>query len=286
MHAVNGLRNLDRKSRKEDVARIAFKKLEGLHVPCFWQKVCPHMSLKTATVRSTQAPIDVLTFHLDHPDIKDFVNQTAGMRQFRSFRARGLAHSPDILSHPHSRRCEDLGRTCGTDHDTTGHWPGILGLLERRKKFKYRSPWPKSKTLTGAPLWRTGDKGAPPSPQTMSVRKRFQRKAETPASVPTTQTQLSTGKMINVSNQDEQGTKYSLTACRVGDIEETPPASFQNFHYPLWVVNADLFVEYSCAGFVPKWLIDVMILGKDLNFHGETDVVYRIGRGMQRLWRI
>ena len=48
--------------------------------------------------------------------------------------------------------------------------------------------------------------------------------------------------MINVSKQDEQGTKYSLLACRVGDIEETPPAGFEDLQYSLWVVNADLFV--------------------------------------------
>ena len=32
------------------------------------------------------------------------------------------------------------------------------------------------KTLTNAPLWRTGDKGAPPLPQTLAVRKQLQRK--------------------------------------------------------------------------------------------------------------
>ena len=45
-------------------------------------------------------------------------------------------------------------------------------------------------------------------------------------------------------------------------------------------------MEYDSAEFVPKWLFDVMILGKGLIFYGETDVVYRIGRDMQRLWRI
>ena len=118
------------------------------------------------------------------------------------------------------------------------------------------------------------------------MRKQLQRKAETAASAPTPQTQLSKGEVINVSKQDEQGTKYSLTACRVGDIEETPPAHFRDLQYPLWVVNVNLFVEYNSAGFVLKWLFDMIMLGKDLIFYGETDVVYRAGRNMQRLWRI
>ena len=92
--------------------------------------------------------------------------------------------------------------------------------------------------------------------------------------------------MINVSKRDEQGTKCSLTACRVVDIEETPPACFRDLRYPLWVVNTDLFVEYDSAGFVPKWSFDVMMFREDLIFYAETDVVYRIGPDMQRLWRI
>ena len=157
------------------------------------------------------------------------------------------------------------------------------GYWEDAKSLKYRSLWPKWKTLTGAPLWRTGDKGAPPSPRTLSVRKQLQRKAEAPASAPATQTQLSTGEVINVSKQDDQGTKCTLTACRIEDIEGTPSARFRDLQYPLWVVNAELFVEYDSAGFVPKWLLDVMMLGKDLIFYGDTDVVYHIGRDIQRL---
>ena len=141
------------------------------------------------------------------------------------------------------------------------------------------------KTLTGAPLWRTGDKGAPLSPQKLAVRKQLQRKPEAPTSAPTTQTQLSTGEVINVSKQDDQGNKCTLTACRIEDIEETPPARFRDLRYLLWVVNADLFVEYDSAGFVPKWLFDMMMLGKDLISYGDADVVHRIGRDMQRLWR-
>ena len=126
---------------------------------------------------------------------------------------------------------------------------------------------------------------APPSPQTLVVQKQLQRKAEAPSSAPP-QTQLSTGKVINVSKQDEQTSKFSLTACRIEDIEETPPARFRDSQHPLWVINADLFVEYDSAGFVPKWLFDVMILGKDVIFYGEPDVVHHSGRDRQRLWRM
>ena len=139
--------------------------------------------------------------------------------------------------------------------------------------------------LTGAPLWWTGDKGEPPLPQTLAVLKQLQRKTEAPSSAPP-ETQLSTGDVINVSKQDEQWSKFALTACRREDIEETPPACFQDLQYPLWAINADLFMEYDSAGFVPKWLFDVMMLGKDVIFYGEADVVHHIGRNMQRLWRM
>ena len=92
--------------------------------------------------------------------------------------------------------------------------------------------------------------------------------------------------MINVFKEDDQGNKCTLTACRIEDIEETPPARFRDLQYPLWAVNADLFVEYDSAGFVPKWLVDVMMLAKDVTFYGDADVVHRIGGGMQRLCRM
>ena len=92
--------------------------------------------------------------------------------------------------------------------------------------------------------------------------------------------------MINVSKQDKQGSKFSLTACRIEDTQETPPAHFRDLQYPLWVINADLFVEYDTAGFVPKWLFDVMMLENDVIFYGGADVVHRIGRDIQRLWRM
>ena len=130
--------------------------------------------------------------------------------------------------------------------DNCGYWVDA-------KSTKYRSPWPKLKVLTGAPLWQTPDKGAATKPQTLSVRKKIQSKAEGPASALVVQMQLSTGGVINVSKLDKHGTKYSVTACHVGDIEETPPARFQDLQYPLWVGNADLFVEYDSAGcIVPK----------------------------------
>ena len=45
-------------------------------------------------------------------------------------------------------------------------------------------------------------------------------------------------------------------------------------------------MEYDSAGFVLKWLFDVMTLGKDVIFYDEADVVHRIGRDMQSLWRM
>ena len=159
-----------------------------------------------------------------------------------------------------------------------GNW----GYWEDAKSWKYRSPWLKWKGLTGAALCRTGDKGAPPSTQTLSVRKQLQRKAEAPASAPATQTHFS-GEVINVSKQDNQGTKCTLTACLIDDIEDTRPARFRDLQYPFWVVNAHLFVEYDSAGFVAKRLFDVMMLGKDLIFYGDSDVVSHIGQDIQRL---
>ena len=98
-----------------------------------------------------------------------------------------------------------------------------------------------------------------------------------------TETQLSTGEVINVSKPDEHGTKYSVTACRIGDIEETPPARFRDLQYPLWVVNADLFMAHNSAGcIVPKWLFNVMMLGKDLMFYGDTDLVTYKGSSVPR----
>ena len=98
------MKNLESKSRKEEVGRNTFKKLEGLHLPSLLQKLCAHMNLKDSTLRSIQNYIDALIteqwviFHLDHPDNKQYVNQTAGMRQCRSFSARGLAHSTTFFT--------------------------------------------------------------------------------------------------------------------------------------------------------------------------------------------
>ena len=98
------MKNLENKRKKEDVTRNAFKKLEELHLPSLLQKVCAHMNLKDSTLRTTQNYIDALImeqwvfFHLDHPDNKQYVNQTAGMRHCRSFSARGLAHSTTFFT--------------------------------------------------------------------------------------------------------------------------------------------------------------------------------------------
>ena len=114
------------------------------------------------------------------------------------------------------------------------------------------------------------------------MRKQLQRKTEAASSAPP-QTQRTTGDEINVSKQDEQGCKI---ACHIEDIEETPPARFRDLQYPLWVINPDFFVEYDSAGFLPKWLFDVIMPGKHLTFYGKADVVQRIGRDMQRMWRM
>ena len=92
--------------------------------------------------------------------------------------------------------------------------------------------------------------------------------------------------MINVSKQDDQGNKCTLTACRIEITVETPQARFRDLQYLLWVVKADLFVEYDSAGFVPKWLFDILMLGKDVIFYGDADVVHRNARDMQRLLRM
>ena len=102
------MRNPEGESRKQDVARNAFKSPEGLHLPSSLQKLCVHMNLKNATIHNTQAHIDTLiteqwvTFQLDHPDRKNFVNLSAGMWQLCSYGARGPAHSVAILSHLHT----------------------------------------------------------------------------------------------------------------------------------------------------------------------------------------
>ena len=144
--AVTGVRNLEGNSRTEDVTGNAFKKLEELHLPSFLQKVCAHMNLKDATIRSTQSQIYALiteqwaTFHFDHSDDKDFNNQFAGMRPFCSFSARGLTHSPAFF---HSYTAADAKiraevAAVGTSQLKIGlrNW----GYWEDAKSSKYRSP--------------------------------------------------------------------------------------------------------------------------------------------------
>ena len=98
------MNNLETKSRKEEGTRNAFKKLEALNLPSLLQNVCAHMNMKDSTLRTTQNCIDAqiteqwVIFHLDHPDNKQYVNQTAGMRQCRRFSARGLAHSTTFFT--------------------------------------------------------------------------------------------------------------------------------------------------------------------------------------------
>ena len=142
MDALNGMKTLMVRSRKEDVTRNAFKKMEDLHLPSLLKTFRGHMNLKDATIRSAQTQIDPLitkqwvTIHLDIPEKKDFVTLTVGMRQFRRVRARGLVYSPVIWSHPNSCRCEDSGGSCSTGDSATEDWPGKLALLGRRKTFE------------------------------------------------------------------------------------------------------------------------------------------------------
>ena len=102
--AVTGMKNPEKKSKKEDVTRNAYKKLEGLHLPSLLQKVCAHMNQRDSTLRTTQNYIDALIseqwviFHLDHRDNKQYVNQTAGMCQCCSFSALGLARSTTFFT--------------------------------------------------------------------------------------------------------------------------------------------------------------------------------------------
>ena len=92
------MKNLEGRGKKEDVTNNASEKLEGLHLPMSLQKVRVHMTLKNATINSAHAHIDALSMkqwvscHLDHPDNQNFVNQTASMREFLSYSARGLTH--------------------------------------------------------------------------------------------------------------------------------------------------------------------------------------------------
>ena len=125
-----------------------------------------------------------------------------------------------------------------------GHW-------EDAKSTKFQLPWPKWEALTNAPLWRTEDKGAPPLPQTLADRKQLPRKTEAPSLAPP-QTQLSTGDVINVSKQDQQGSKFDLMACGIEDIGETPPARFRDLQYPLWVINADLLLNMTLQDLFPS----------------------------------
>ena len=195
----------------------AFKKLEGLHLPSLLQKMFAHLNLKDATIGSTQSHIDALiteqwvTFHLDVPDNKDFINQTAGIRQFCSFSAGGLAYSPVILSHVHSCRCKSSGGSRSAGHDATEDWPAKLGLLGRRKTFQVPVAIAKAEDVdrcTSVADWGRGSTSVDADP----VWKQLQRKAEAPASAPMTQTLLSTGEVMDVSKQNDQGTKCSLTA--------------------------------------------------------------------------
>ena len=135
------MKNLESKSRKGEVTRNVFKKLEGLHLPRLLQKVCAHMNLKDSTLRSTQNYIDALIteqwviFHLDHPDNKQYVNQTQVCVSVAASVREGSRTQPPF-SHPYSCRCEDPSRSRSTGHGAKENWAGKLGLLGGRKKYE------------------------------------------------------------------------------------------------------------------------------------------------------
>ena len=104
------------------------------------------MNLKDATIRSTRANIDALitekwvTFRLDDPDNKEFVNQMAGMQQFCSSSARGVVHSPPFC---HIYTAADAKipaevAALGTTQLKTGL--GDSSCWEDAKRSQYRSP--------------------------------------------------------------------------------------------------------------------------------------------------
>ena len=135
------MKNLETKSRKEEVRRNAFKKLEGLHLPSLLQKVCVHMNLKDSTLRTTHNYIDtqitdqwvfsILTIRTissmsTRPQV--CVSVAASVRE-------GSRTQPPF-SHPYSCRCEDPSRSRSTGHPATENWAGKLGLLGGRTKYK------------------------------------------------------------------------------------------------------------------------------------------------------
>ena len=134
------MKNLETKSRKEDVTKNAFKKLEGLHLPSLLQKVCAQMNLKDSTLRSTQNYIDALIteqwviFHLDH------VNQTAGMRQCPSFSARGLAHSTTFFTSVPllMPRSEQKSQHWAWRNRKLGWEIGVIGRTQKVRSFGRR----------------------------------------------------------------------------------------------------------------------------------------------------
>ena len=101
------MKNLEGKSKKEDVTRNAFNKLEGLHLPSLLHNFCEHMNLKNSTLRTTQNYIDALTteqwviFHLYHTENKDFVNHPQVCVSFAASVREGSCTQPHF-SHLHS----------------------------------------------------------------------------------------------------------------------------------------------------------------------------------------
>ena len=129
------------RSKKEDVSRNAFNKLEGLHLPSLLQKFCAHINLKESTLCSTQYYIDAfiteqwVKFRLDHSDNKDFVNQTAGMCRLRSFSARGPAYPTTFFTSAQlqMRRSEQKSQLWARRN---GRLAWEIGVIGKRQKVQ------------------------------------------------------------------------------------------------------------------------------------------------------
>ena len=135
------MKNLENKSKKEDVTRNAFKKLEGLHLPSLLQKFCAHINLKDSTLRTTQNYIDALITEqwvFSILTVRTISSMSTRRQVCVSVAAsvRESSRTQQPFSHLYSCRCEDPSRSRSAGHDATEHWAGKLGLLGGGKKYE------------------------------------------------------------------------------------------------------------------------------------------------------
>ena len=243
---------------------------------------------------STQAVIDTLiieqwiSFHLDTPKNGAYVNPGTDMPCLIAIVRKSLhcagSLSPSLVT-PCSKTCKAPGEVAAlgiqqlkTSTSKWGYW--------HDRSVKYRSPWPKGKTLVNAALWRTGDKEAPPTSQTLAVRRQLQGHHPQASSITTfSQGPLTGGQVAILSKEDDKGTKYMVTTCRIATIDDMPATRFMDLKNPLWVVIADLLDGCDLGALVPHWLFDVVMSGKDVMFYGDTDLATAIGKDLQKYSR-